>query len=291
MNTQQARRVPLPRVLARLGYEPRRTVKGELWYLSPFRQETEASFKVNPERNIWYDFGAGQGGNVLDFVLQYYRLTSVSEALQALENLEGQSTPVPTAPVATPASPPPADTSFSISKVQPLQNRALIEYLNQRGIAADIARPYVQEMYYSRGDKRYFALAFPNQSGGWELRNRYFKGALGSKDISLVKPQGVTETSIAVFEGFMDFLSYLAYYRFPAPTLPVIVLNSVAMRDKAIAAIRDMGAREVRLYLDLDDSGKAQTVCFQQQMTGCAVLDQSGLYEGFKDFNAFLERS
>ena len=29
-----------------------------LWYKSPLREETEASFKVNTERNQWYDFDA-----------------------------------------------------------------------------------------------------------------------------------------------------------------------------------------------------------------------------------------
>jgi hypothetical protein len=31
--------------------------KGELWYKSPFREETEASFKLNPQQIAWYDFG------------------------------------------------------------------------------------------------------------------------------------------------------------------------------------------------------------------------------------------
>ena len=34
--------------------------------LSPFRSETKPSFSVAPDKNMWYDFGSGQGGNALD---------------------------------------------------------------------------------------------------------------------------------------------------------------------------------------------------------------------------------
>ena len=74
--------------------------------------------------------------------------------------------------------------------MQPLQNKALIQYLEQRAIPADVARPYLQEAYYTVAgrDRTYFALAFPNQTGGYELRNPYFQGVAGSKDISLILP-------------------------------------------------------------------------------------------------------
>jgi DNA primase len=61
MNTQQARRIPLVDILARLGYQPVKEVRSDLWYLSPFRRETEASFNVNVARNVWYDHGEGVG--------------------------------------------------------------------------------------------------------------------------------------------------------------------------------------------------------------------------------------
>jgi len=30
------------------------------WYLSPLREEKEASFKVNRKKNVWYDHGIGK---------------------------------------------------------------------------------------------------------------------------------------------------------------------------------------------------------------------------------------
>ena len=41
-----------------LGYNPVRRQGDSLWYKSPFRDEQEPSFKVNMERNLWYDFDA-----------------------------------------------------------------------------------------------------------------------------------------------------------------------------------------------------------------------------------------
>ena len=35
-------------------------------YKSPLREEAEASFKVNTEREQWYDFGLGKGGGIID---------------------------------------------------------------------------------------------------------------------------------------------------------------------------------------------------------------------------------
>ena len=67
MNSQQAKRIPLKDLLARLGHQPHHEKSGEFWYLSPFRPETEPSFKINLERNIWFDFGEGKGGTVIDF--------------------------------------------------------------------------------------------------------------------------------------------------------------------------------------------------------------------------------
>lgn len=43
---------------------------GELWGLSPFKAENTPSFSLNPEKKFWYDFSAGIGGNLVDFVMQ-----------------------------------------------------------------------------------------------------------------------------------------------------------------------------------------------------------------------------
>ena len=51
--------------------------------LSPFRSETKPSFSVNPDKNMWYDFGSGQGGNAVQFLIEYEKI-SFSEAIRSL---------------------------------------------------------------------------------------------------------------------------------------------------------------------------------------------------------------
>ena len=44
---------------------------GELWGLSPLKDENTPSFSVRPEENVFYDFSSGQGGNIISFVMAY----------------------------------------------------------------------------------------------------------------------------------------------------------------------------------------------------------------------------
>lgn len=44
---------------------------GEYWGLSPLQDEKTPSFSVNTEKQRFYDFSSGQGGNVLDFIKAY----------------------------------------------------------------------------------------------------------------------------------------------------------------------------------------------------------------------------
>lgn len=58
MTTQEAKKIRIADYLRSLGYSPVKQQGKSLWYKSPFREETEASFKVNTELNQWYDFDA-----------------------------------------------------------------------------------------------------------------------------------------------------------------------------------------------------------------------------------------
>lgn len=65
MTTQEAKQIRIADYLQSLGYTPVKQQGNSLWYKSPFREEAEASFKVNTELNQWYDFGIGRGGNII----------------------------------------------------------------------------------------------------------------------------------------------------------------------------------------------------------------------------------
>ena len=72
MNIQEAKTIKLADYLQSLGYSPVKQQGKSLWYKSPFREETEASFKINTELNQWYDFGTGNGGNIIALTQELY---------------------------------------------------------------------------------------------------------------------------------------------------------------------------------------------------------------------------
>lgn len=58
MNIEEAKNIRLADYLQSLGYQPVKQQGNSLWYNSPLRAEKEPSFKVNLDRNLWYDFDA-----------------------------------------------------------------------------------------------------------------------------------------------------------------------------------------------------------------------------------------
>ena len=101
--------------------------------------------------------------------------------------------------------------------------------LRERCINIEIARQHCQEVHYSANGKAYFAVGFRNDAGGYELRNKYFKGCT-SKEITSMK---TSSDACQLFEGFMDYLSFLTMKNWQQPKTDVIVLNSLSNMPKA----------------------------------------------------------
>ncbi|SSY88001.1 DNA primase [Parabacteroides distasonis] len=55
MTIQDVKQIKLADYLQSLGYTPVKQQGKNLWYKSPLREETDASFKVNTELEKWYD--------------------------------------------------------------------------------------------------------------------------------------------------------------------------------------------------------------------------------------------
>ena len=62
MNIEDVKQIPIADYLHSLGYSPVKQQGNGLWYKSPLREEHEPSFKVNTDRNLWYDFDAPRQG-------------------------------------------------------------------------------------------------------------------------------------------------------------------------------------------------------------------------------------
>ena len=55
----------------------------------------------------------------------------------------------------------------------------------QSGIA--IAQKECVELHFTHKDKAYFAIGFANKTGGYELRNIFFKGCIAPKSFTIIK--------------------------------------------------------------------------------------------------------
>lgn len=84
MTIQEAKQISIADYLQSMGYSPVKQQGNSLWYKSPFRQETEASFKVNTNRNLWFDYGLGKGGNIIALAQELYFSDHVSYLLRKI---------------------------------------------------------------------------------------------------------------------------------------------------------------------------------------------------------------
>ncbi len=278
---KEIKSIPLASFMSRIGHEPTARKGTRLWYKSPLRQEHTPSFKVETALNCWYDFGLGRGGNIIDLAAELYQTTDLRHILRCIAD----SYPVPSVPtIASSFAPRHSAPSMERFEVVPLEHRALVAYLQERGIPAHIATANCKEAQYSVNGKFYFAVAFENVSGGWELRNRYFKGCRRRKDISYLPwARDGPSAECAVFEGFIDYLSALTLGIISGAD--TIILNSVVNVNKAVPFLK--GYTTINCYLDNNNAGKT-ALAELTAIYGSTMIDRSTLYSEFNDLNDFL---
>ena len=309
MNIAQAKCIPLSAYLERQGLTPQKTRKGgrELWYHSPIRDGDEnPSFKIDKVRNLWFDHGIATGGNIIDLVREICSC-DVRDALQHLERTGLYSPALPKPMTSAPMSRGVSHGSRALPEkriaegekeksgalklisAEALKHPALLQYLTQRGIDHEVARKHCLQVDFTPAEKplKYFAIGFP-AGDGFEVRNALFKGFVGTgKTVTFHDKRGATR--LQVFEGFMDFLSYLSKDKPTQPVGAVLVLNSTNLWQRALPYINDLRFEEVRLYLDNDDAGNAAThKLFESAQTPSKLADMRSYYEGYDDLNAWL---
>lgn len=281
MNIDEAKKIDIASYLSQNGGQITKQKQGEAWFLSPLHVEKSASFKVNTDKNIWYDHAQGVGGTIIDLVMH---LHGVDER-GALAVLSSGNHSFSFSPVGL-VRPGGKEDEFEIVKVQKLQNPVLIQYLESRKIDIAIANKFSSEIFFKKKNnlKNLFAIAFKNDEDGYETRNALFKGNLGGKAITTIKGKGTGK--VAVFEGFMDFLSVLTKYNTAEVTDDVIVLNSLSLVGGVKERLREY--KEVKYFLDNDKAGREALV---DLITDVGGVDASVLYRGYKDANDWLMRN
>ena len=275
MDARQMREIPIADFLNAMGIHPTKQKGNALWYSAPYRMERRPSFKVDINRNVWFDFGIGKGGDIFDLAGEF--IGSEDFLLRAAFIAKSGTCPLPA--LEQPQRSEKKEPIFEDIWVRPLQDGKLLGYLEERCIDAHVAIPNCEEVRYRVHGKRYYAIGFCNDAGGLELRNRFFKGCIPPKDISL-KRNG--SDVCAVFEGFMDCLSAMQIGIIASDWL---VLNSISNVEKAVKVLH--GYERIECYLDNDEAGRRT---FQRLRNSFRdkVIDRSALYADHKDLNEFL---
>lgn len=279
MNCERANQIDLVDYLFSLGYTPAKINAANYWYLSPLRKERTASFKVNKSKNSWYDHGIGKGGKLIDFACAYYNC-SIAEVLGKISGQRLTSESFFHPQKKNSALVEPDDRSIQIVSIHsPILDPSLNKYLEQRKISQQLANQFCKEIQYTSGERNFSAIGFKNNAGGYELRSQHFKGSSSPKYVTWFNNHQAD--SIAVFEGFFDFLSYRSGIAKNGITSNILVLNSLSFFTRSLLLMEKH--QKILLYLDNDHAGKA---CVMQAMQRSnKVVDESGLYKGAKDLN------
>ncbi len=265
-------------LLSRLGFQPVPKRGREKMYISMLRDnDTEPSFSVNDDLGVWFDHGAGKGGNIIDFGLAYWKNLGFNDVVKKIQQLCSVD------PIEQRVQRPRKQNKVYqvVERVKPIGiHPAISDYLKSRGVF-DVARFYLSEVYYYIEDekdvrKHYFAAGWLNENKSWEVRNRYFKGCTGHKGITFIPGHS---KNAAVFEGFLDFLSWRIEN--PETDHSIIVLNSINLLQQGITKAKLYSSLDI--YFDRDKAGITATKDFLKALP--YAMDRSAVYDGFNDYN------
>ena len=320
MNTAQAKQLSLPDLMSRLGYEPVKTLKSgrELWYLSPFRAEKDASFVTSylGGKWIWKDFG-DTGGTVVDFVMRHENYTSIQDTLSFLDamfqgHLFEKATSSRVGEIGAAKAEAESDLfsfkqqsgdffsggandrSLEFLEAHAIANPAIHNYLEkERAIPVSIVDLYLVEVKYRNrvNGKDYFAFGIRNECGGYEIRaasSQYsFKSALNGRDITLIRGTAPDHNKVSVFEGMVDFLSLLVMLGSKSLSGDAIIMHSLSSFQRTLEVIRRENYQKVNTFLDNDRSGQEATLRFASEL-GALHSNQSEMFSNYKDLNEAL---
>ena len=269
---------------------------------SPFRSERTSSFHILPHGYAWTDFGDGSRGGVVELVMRLEsceRETAIEKlrkirageaAIQHIQRPSGQSRPS-------------RQPSFKIISVSQLQDETLLSYVSSRGISNTTIQRFCSEVAIRTGGKVKTYIGFLNNTEGFVLRSPE-KGRLGKRCTSsaptflnadgsnCVEP---SSDSVAVFEGFFDFLSYteLTSAQNLRPKQDICILNSVVNAQAAADFIRNH--KTVHLYLDNDEAGRKTSAAIKEYVLAsnqeAVIRDHNEEYKDFNDLNEWLQGS
>lgn len=312
---------PITELARILGLVPARGTANT--YFAPGRNEATASLRLYPAKQMWWDYGAGTGGGLLDLIMYCQPAAAMdvtagatpkARAMAFLKRLAGT-------PGRTSSTPAPArgqrvaqERRILIENWRPEDDKditdpGLLGYAASRHWQEDVLRRYCHQLRVTIKDAGHsrFMLGFPNIEKGYVLRAPGEYGKMSSNQApSRITSDGrfssdVTTHGLLVFEGFGNFLSKLSYDILTgnanhgdrtAPGIDVLVLNSWhnISRPQSRQALNEY---DIILWYGDNDKAGYKALEIARQMTKAPITDMVPTYagkpgSGIDDFNDFL---
>lgn len=281
---------PIDKVMEALGC--RKGAGKDMWF-SPLREESEASFHIDRNKNLWYDHGTGEGGSIIKLVMMV-KHCGCREAENYVKALDPSAVPAqqtryrPNAATAT-------GSKCEIRRVRDIRSDYLKNYLSSRKIPLELARKYLKEIivYNPQKGLNFTLVGIPNNAGAWAMSAPSGYKSTNKADVTTISNEGTFSQkpgakSVVVFEGFWDFLSWQVMQGSTRPSCDVVVLNSVNNLRKAMDYIGKHD--KITGFLDNDEAGQKCQSALEKAFPG-RVTDMSDLYGKYKDLNEMLQDS
>lgn len=271
------------------GIEPAKRYNGYALYHAPYREDPNASLKVDFRQNLWHDYGTNQGGSIIDLVM---RMQGCS-AYEAMAHLaEEKATTLAPFPFHREArieqkrkEQRPSNTRriLSISEELPLHLQRLLRRgllcRSEVGIST-LCRADFLGVYDGR--RELVVTSRKNSRLFCEKVSTVFSAP--SKCLFPITVAGeANNASLCIFEGFMDFLSLLTMKG--KEFAPCLVLNSVSNLPRVIDYLHEKGIDAVRAFLDNDQAGRKALQTLRS--AGINIEDMSRHYSRYKDLNEY----
>ena len=181
--------------------------------LSPFRSETKPSFSVAPEKNMWYDFGSGQGGNAVQFLIEYEKI-SFSEAIRSLAEKHS----IEIIEVGN------EQQSNLYDQLYEIHNLAYLFFSNNlKSSAGKHAIKYLEDRFFDKVIVEKFNIGFASES--WDM---LYKELSQKFDNEVIEKSGLFSNGK---KGFLDRFRNRIMFPFYSPSGKVIGFSGRSLSD------------------------------------------------------------
>lgn len=268
---------PIVEYLTQLGISPVCKKSSYALYHAPYRIDKNPSCIVYTNTNTFLDLSTRQKGDIIEMV----KLMNCCDFKQAINHLINNTGAIPYSQNFSYHKP----SQLKVLDTRQICSLPLRKYLSERKIPFSIADRYCKEVRYVMGENIYYAIGFPNNKDGYELRSKNYKGCT-NKHITTIIENG-DRKDYMIFEGFFDFLSFKAIY--PAAAGNSIILNSVCNLSAVMKELESLQAEDIYVFGDTDDEGKKVFEKIKERY-GDGAIDMSYFYNelGCKDLNEYL---